>query len=40
MLEIFEFVFASFWRWLGTFLIVGAVAEGLGGFIRIRIRRG
>ncbi len=40
MLEILEFIFGSFWRWFGTLLLVAAAAEGIGGFIRIRIRRG
>ena len=39
MLEVLEFIFGSFWRWLGTLFLIGAAAEGIGGFIRIRIRR-
>lgn len=39
MLEILQFIFSSFWIWLGTLLLVGAVAQGIGGFIRINIGR-
>ena len=35
MLEILKFIFSSFWVWLGTLILVAAVAEGLGGLIRI-----
>jgi len=34
-LEILKFIFSSFWTWLGTFLIVGAISDGLGRLIRI-----
>lgn len=27
-------IFDSFWRWLGLFVIVASIAEGLGGFVR------
>ncbi len=30
MLEILQFVFASFWRWLGTVILLGAVFGPLG----------
>lgn len=39
MLEILKFIFSSFWVWLGTFLLVGAVAQGIGGLIRITFNR-
>ena len=34
MIEVMEFIFSSFWIWLGTFLLVGSIAEGLGEVIR------
>ena len=39
MLEIIKFVFSSFWVWLGTVILVGTLAEGVGGFVRITFRR-
>lgn len=39
MLDILKFIFQDFWHWLGAFLMLAAVAEGIGGFIRITIRR-
>ena len=30
MIEVLEFIFGSFWRWLGAFLLVSAVANGIG----------
>lgn len=39
MLEILQFIFSSFWIWLGTLILVGAIAEGLGGLIRVNVRR-
>jgi hypothetical protein len=38
-LEVLKFIFSSFWIWLGTLILVGAIAEGLGGLIRVYIRR-
>jgi hypothetical protein len=31
MLEILKFIFSSFWVWLGVFLLVAVIAEGIGG---------
>lgn len=39
MLDILKFIFSSFWIWLGTFLLVAAAFEGLGGLIRITFTR-
>jgi hypothetical protein len=39
MLEVLEFIFRSFWTWLGTVILVGTIAEGLGGFIRITVKK-
>ena len=32
MIEVLKFIFSSFWIWLGTFLVVGAIASGLASF--------
>lgn len=40
MIEVLEFVFQSFWHWLGTLLLVAVIVEGVGGLIRIRIKKG
>lgn len=40
MLEILQFIFGSFWRWLGAFLIIACIAEGLGGMFRVVVHRG
>ena len=37
MLEILQFVFSSFWVWLGSFLLLSVTASGIGGLFRIRI---
>ena len=37
MLEVLKFIFSSFWVWLGTVVMLGVIAEGIGGFIRIHI---
>ncbi len=34
MLEIFEFIFQDFWHWLGTLILLGVIAEGVGGMFR------
>jgi D-alanyl-lipoteichoic acid acyltransferase DltB (MBOAT superfamily) len=39
MLEVLQFIFSSFWHWVGTFFLLAVVAEGIGGFIRITINR-
>lgn len=39
MLEVLQFIFSSFWVWLGTVILVAVFAECVGGFIRIRIHR-
>jgi hypothetical protein len=40
MLEILQFLFSDFWHWLGTLILVVAIAEGLSGVIRVTIKRG
>jgi hypothetical protein len=34
MLEVLQFIFSSFWVWLGTLIVL---AEGIGGLIRVHI---
>ena len=34
MLEIVEYIFGNFWRWLGAFLMLGIIFEGIGGIGR------
>ena len=34
MLELLEFIFQDFEHWLGTAIILGIIAEGLGGMFR------
>ena len=34
MLEIIMFIFSDFWIWLGTFLLIGVIFEGLGNVVR------
>lgn len=38
-LEILEFVFENFWRWLGTLLLILAVSEIPKNLIRIIIKK-
>lgn len=38
MLEVLQFIFSSFWVWLGTVILVGVIAKGLSGIIRIYFR--
>lgn len=33
MLDILKFIFSDFWIWLGTFLLLGVIAKGLGNVI-------
>lgn len=40
MLEVMEFIFSSFWVWLGTVILVGVAGSPLNGLMRITIRRG
>jgi hypothetical protein len=39
MLEILKFIFSSFWIWLGTAILLGVIAGGISGFIRIVVKR-
>jgi len=39
MLEVLQFIFSSFWVWLGTVILLGVVAECLGGFYHVTIRK-
>jgi len=34
MIEMMKFVFSDFWHWLGTVVLLGTIAEGIGGWIR------
>lgn len=31
MLEILQFIFSSFWVWLGTFFLLGVITTGIRG---------
>ena len=33
MLEVLQFVFSSFWVWLGSILMLGVVTQGLGAAV-------
>ncbi len=39
MIDILEFVFRNFWTWLGTLILVGTIAEGIGGFVRVTVKK-
>ena len=39
MIEILEFVFSSFWHWLGFVILVSAIADIPRGLIKVVIRR-
>jgi hypothetical protein len=30
MIEVLQYIFSSFWIWLGTFLMIAACAAGIG----------
>ncbi|KKK58072.1 hypothetical protein LCGC14_3048130 [marine sediment metagenome] len=32
-MEIAEFIFGNFWRWLGAFFILGGICNGLGNIL-------
>jgi hypothetical protein len=36
-MEILQFVFGSFWRWLGFAILLGIAVSGLGGFIKVNL---
>jgi hypothetical protein len=38
MLEVMEFIFSSFWTWLGTVILVAVAGASLGGLPGIAIR--
>ena len=38
MLEVMQFIFSSFWTWLGTVLLIGAFSASLRGTVQ-RIKR-
>lgn len=40
MLEVLQFIFSSFWVWLGTVILVTAISVGLAGLVQISIRKG
>ena len=33
MLEVLNFIFSSFWTWVGTFLMLGVIASAFNGLI-------
>lgn len=35
MLEILQFIFSSFWIWLGTLLLLGVIVKGIIAVIAI-----
>lgn len=39
MLEVLEFIFSSFWRWLGFAILLAIVAEGAGNILQTIIFR-
>lgn len=39
MLEVMQFIFSSFWIWLGTVIIIAVIASGVGGLIRINLSK-
>jgi hypothetical protein len=39
MAELMTVVLDNFWSWLGTFMLVAVAAQGLGGLIRVTIKR-
>lgn len=40
MLEVLHFIFRDVWTFLGTWLLLATIANGLGGWFRINIRKG
>ena len=38
MLDILRFIFSSFWIWLGSVILFGAIASSFGGLIRLTIK--
>jgi len=40
MLAVLQFIFQDFWHWLGAVILLGVIAEGLGGLFRVVINRG
>jgi len=40
MLEVMEFIFSSFWVWLGTVILVATVSETFRGLVRVVIHKG
>lgn len=35
-MEIVTYIFGSFWHWLGAFLMLAVIAQGLGGLFHIQ----
>jgi hypothetical protein len=33
-MEILQFIFSSFWHWLGTLILLAVVSGGIGGMFR------
>lgn len=34
MLEVLQFIFSSFWIWLGTIMLLSVIAGGIAGVFR------
>lgn len=40
MLPVLQFVFASFWHWLGTLILLGVLGQSIGaGFVSLQRHR-
>lgn len=39
MLEILQYIFSSFWIWLGTVILVATIGEALGSAVSVTVRR-
>jgi hypothetical protein len=39
MLEILQFIFSSFWHWLGFIIMIAIIAEALSDFVSHTIKR-
>lgn len=39
MLELWQFIFSSFWIWLGTVILIGTLGSVTGGLIAALKRR-
>ena len=39
MLEILKFIFSSFWIWLGTLILIGAISAGIGQLLHVTVNK-